>query len=525
MSYSQKDLGSFSPRFVGASINFHKRDEFLHFLALQGVSWAGNVLDPKDDPDPLRLISAGTVHQHEIRHFHDFSLGTLPMDVFRLKATLLLNALPLLQVVLRSGAEVCPSPILDWIEMSDAERDEIEASAQAWPEYAGKRFWRPSAAIEDELTLSPGINKLNGSVGQSGQYMTYMRNLSRNIRSFQAGALQRKPGSFPISLRYLHEFSALNVQTWAAFDTYGETAASDFFQLACLESPSQISQIFCYALMMTSAQTEKEVRRIWDTWQSGGTLVVDPSAINWGKFGGLVTWAMFGDRIAEGTRGCPVVRFLNVLESAGQSGRPIEGSLDEGDGFFYRFDFDASDYVFTENIARGMQRLELTQERCAEMARLEVDSWQADALKYLNPVLQGLWMSRQQLWDLIGFEPMAYCEPLTYVQNLVDMPQCPLRINLRQADFGYEVHDNPLNNMQPLLATTENGVRTFRDFVIPRTAENQTIPGDDAIRLKSWFDLMTLFFEPQNIDAEENKELQEFVREEYGAKIWFLPFH
>lgn len=126
--FYQDDYGGFSPLFPGVTIRIASQaawDEFVSFLTSDTLPG-----DRKEPPGPIFMRS---VMEHEIRHYHDFLLGSYNGMLFRSRLEAVQNATEALHRIADLPGGILPLPLTHWITLSEAER---EAQLDEWAQFS-----------------------------------------------------------------------------------------------------------------------------------------------------------------------------------------------------------------------------------------------------------------------------------------------------------------------------------------------------------------------------------------------------
>lgn len=127
--FYQDDYGGFSPLFPGVTIRIASQaawDEFISFLTSDTL--------PGDRQEPPGPIFMRSVVEHEIRHYHDFLLGSYNGMLFRCRLEAVQNATEALHRIAELPGEILPLPLTRWITLSDEER---KAQLDEWAQFSG----------------------------------------------------------------------------------------------------------------------------------------------------------------------------------------------------------------------------------------------------------------------------------------------------------------------------------------------------------------------------------------------------
>ncbi|MDQ3187224.1 MAG: hypothetical protein M3Q16_12375, partial [Pseudomonadota bacterium] len=126
-SFYQDDFGGFNPRFAGVTIRIESQaayDEFVSFLTSPASgAFHGN------KEEFLGPILIRSVMEHEIRHYHDFLLGSYNGMLFRARLQAIMNGIEALHAAKELPGEVFPVPLSTWLSWPVEVRD---ARLQEW---------------------------------------------------------------------------------------------------------------------------------------------------------------------------------------------------------------------------------------------------------------------------------------------------------------------------------------------------------------------------------------------------------
>ena len=126
--FYQDDFGGFNPRFGGVTIRIASQaayDEFVSFLTSETL--------PGDKEEPLGPILMRSVMEHELRHYHDFLLGSYNGMLFRGRLEAVLNGIKALRAVKELPGDVFPLPLSGWMTLTTQER---EARLEEWAAFS-----------------------------------------------------------------------------------------------------------------------------------------------------------------------------------------------------------------------------------------------------------------------------------------------------------------------------------------------------------------------------------------------------
>ena len=117
-SFYQDDFGGFNPRFGGVTIRIASQgayDEFVSFLTSDTL--------PGDKEEPFGPILMRSVMEHELRHYHDFLLGSYNGMLFRSRLQAVMNGIKALRAVKELPGDVFPLPLSKRMTLTAHERD------------------------------------------------------------------------------------------------------------------------------------------------------------------------------------------------------------------------------------------------------------------------------------------------------------------------------------------------------------------------------------------------------------------
>ncbi|MGH8762509.1 MAG: hypothetical protein ACREUR_04675 [Nitrosospira sp.] len=318
--FYQDDFGGFNPRFAGVTIRIASQaayDEFVSFLTTSPL--------PGDREEPLGPILMRSVMEHEIRHYHDFLLGSYNGILFRTRLQALLNGIEALHAAKELPGEVFPLPLGTWMTLPVEER---EARLEEWAAFSrdGKRCTAiPVPAVSREALLQPSETGLY--VTEDGDPATVFalaaEYAARGYARIQAVAQEARPGTQRrtqtaeagetmqspahrnlINPANIQEVLALTVQLGAIWQAQGEQQArvfARFFLGECdLPSARLWRLLLDVSLRWTSGVTGHE-----DEWEKAFAASFQVMAIG--------TWTLLGSYVREGEAASPAARLVRLL--------------------------------------------------------------------------------------------------------------------------------------------------------------------------------------------------------------------
>lgn len=313
--FYQDDFGGFSPLFPGVTIRIASQaayDEFVSFLT-------SDVL-PRDRKEPPEPIFMRSVVEHEIRHYHDFLLGSYNGMLFRSRLEAVLNATEALHRIADLPGEVLPLPLGRWMTLSV---DERTAQLEEWAQFSadGRRpvpvgvpFMTADALLEQQ---EPGLYAME-DMGDRGD-----REDEDAEKTFSVPAVLAARGYARLqelmhgdASRYRHlinpahiqEVLALTVQLGAVLQAQGEQQARTFVDFA-LNDPGLPAGRLWHLLLGMSAKWIPGVPVREDEF--GVVLAASFQVMAIG------TWTLLGAYTREGGAASPAERLKMLMVHLG----------------------------------------------------------------------------------------------------------------------------------------------------------------------------------------------------------------
>jgi len=309
-SFYQDDFGGFNPRFPGVTIRIASQaayDEFVSFL----LSPASAGL-PGDEGVSLGPILMRSVMEHEIRHYHDFLLGSYSGMLFRSRLQAVLNGVKALRAAKELPGEVFPLPLSGWMTLTAEERS---VRVKEWAEFsvAGKDLAPiPVPIVPKEALLHPLETKIHalednepGAVfSLAAEYA--VRGYARIQEAVEgAGSASDPTYRGLMTPANIQEVLASNVQLHAILQAQGEQQARAFVRRFLTGSnlpPGRLWRLLAdvsFRWVPADVKHEDELER---------TLAASFQVMTIG------TWALLGCHIREGDAASPGVRLTNLLK-------------------------------------------------------------------------------------------------------------------------------------------------------------------------------------------------------------------
>ena len=309
-SFYQDDFGGFNPRFPGVTIRIASQaayDEFVSFLS----SPASGRL-PQNNEEPIGPILMRSVMEHEIRHYHDFLLGSYSGMLFRSRLQAVLNGIKALRAVKELPGDVFPLPLSGWMTLTAEERN---VRLEEWAEFSigGKNLVAiPVPIVPKEALLRPhetGIQAI-GDDDPAGVFSLAMEYAARGyarIQEMVKGAGDSGDSAFRrlITPANIQEVLASNVQLHAILQAQGEQQARAFVRRFLTGShlpPGRLWRLLAdvsLRWMLATVEYEDELER---------TLAASFQVMTIG------TWTLLGCHSKEGDAASPGVRLTNLLK-------------------------------------------------------------------------------------------------------------------------------------------------------------------------------------------------------------------
>lgn len=260
--------------------------------------------------DAVGYLAAGSAHEHERRHFHDWFLSPYTAAINAMRVEVSLNYAQLRPVVFAKGTTVVPVPLPRWLRKTTNEQAEL---VRMWEGLLGEtvQVRVPDLSFPGVLPAIEAIERRYGSIG---------------LLFSPLGGL---PG---LSAAIVFEASATLIQTQAIHDSFGETA-SNRFALEMTDPANRTPYGYVLAPMAR--------------WLKPGELLENDTLST------LITWCLLGNENVDKDNSNPIVRVLRVYNYLDKHGFPPLGTS-------ARMIFDALDKAsgsvpYAELLARSVQ--------------------------------------------------------------------------------------------------------------------------------------------------------------------------
>jgi hypothetical protein len=306
-NFYQDDFGGFNPRFGGVTIRIASQaayDEFLSFLTSDTL--------PGDKEEPLGPILMRSVMEHELRHYHDFLLGSYNGMLFRSRLQAVMNGIKALRAVKELPGDVFPLPLGKWMTLTAHERD---ARLEEWTAFSidGKKpVVIPVPIVPKEELLrrrETGIHAIDDD-DPAAVFSLAAEYAARGYAGIQEAAEGTHGSNAPIYVHLLtpaniQEVLALNVQLRAIVRGQGEQQARAFVRF------------FLTSGTLPPARLWRLLLDVSLRWQGGaaepGDELERPLAASL-QVMMIGTWTLLGSHITEGESASPAARLTNLLK-------------------------------------------------------------------------------------------------------------------------------------------------------------------------------------------------------------------
>lgn len=304
--FYQDDFGGFNPRFGGVTIRIASQaayDEFVSFLTSETL--------PGDKEEPLGPILMRSVMEHELRHYHDFLLGSYNGMLFRGRLEAVLNGIKALRAVKELPGDVFPLPLSGWMPLTTQER---EARLEEWAAFSddGKTpvvILVPIVSREELLRPRDAAVHVIEDDNPAAAFSLAAEYAVRGYAGIHEAAEGMKGSNAPAYLHLLtpaniQEVLALNVQLHAIYRGQGEQQArafAGFFLTGSTLPPARLWGLLLDASLRCQggeAEHEDELER-----PLAGSFQVMT----------IGTWTLLGSH-AEGESASPTARLTNLLK-------------------------------------------------------------------------------------------------------------------------------------------------------------------------------------------------------------------
>ncbi|MBA2660534.1 MAG: hypothetical protein H0U72_13645 [Nitrosospira sp.] len=333
-SFYQDDFGGFNPRFGGVTIRIASQaayDEFVSFLTSETL--------PGNKEEPLGPILMRSVMEHELRHYHDFLLGSYNAMLFRSRLQAVLNGIKALRAVKELPGDVFPLPLSRWMTLTAEERD---ALLEEWAAFSigGKApVVVPVPIVPEEELLRPRDPESHAIEDDdpAAAFSLAAEYAVRGYAGIPVAAEGTKGSNVPAYLHLLtpaniQEVLALNVQLRAIFRAQGEKQArafARFFLNGSTLPPARLWRLLLDAsLRWQSGEAEGE-----DDDELERLLAASFQVMTIG------TWTLLGSHITEDGSASPAARLTNLLKHLLMDRAEVNTAQDSAPGVSATWDY------------------------------------------------------------------------------------------------------------------------------------------------------------------------------------------
>lgn len=333
-SFFQDDFGGFSPRFAGVTIRITSQAAYDEFVSFLTSSSSGAF--PGDKEEPLGPILMRSVMEHEIRHYHDFLLGSYNGMLFRARLQAILNGIEALHAAKELPGEVFPLPLSTWMALSLEAREARLAEWAAFSSDGKKPTAIPVPIVSKDMLLQPreaGLYAIDDSdptavfsvaaeyaargyarireVAQDTQHGTHIVQAGEGIRSPDHRDL--------ITPANIQEVLALTVQLGAIWQAQGEPQARAFARFFLSECNLPFARLW-RLLLDVSLRWTPDITGHEDELEKASAASFQVMAIG--------TWALLGSHIREGEAASPAARLMRLISHLLADNAEVNTALD-----------------------------------------------------------------------------------------------------------------------------------------------------------------------------------------------------
>jgi hypothetical protein len=233
--------------------------------------------------DAVGYLAAGSAHEHERRHFHDWLLSPYTAAINTIRVEVSLNYARLRPFIYGTGTTVVPVPLPRWLRKTASEQAEL---IQMWQGLLGETIHvrLPDLSAPGVLPAIEAIERRYGSIG---------------------GLFQPLGGLPGLNAATVFEASAILIQIQAIHDIWGETAGTRF----AVEMTNPANQTpYAYVIAPMTC------------WLKPGEAFENDILL------AFVTWSLLGCSNADRENANPLVRILHVYHYLEKHGFPLLGT-------------------------------------------------------------------------------------------------------------------------------------------------------------------------------------------------------
>lgn len=307
--FYQNDFGGFNPRFAGVTIRIASQAAYDEFLSFLRSPTHGGL--PGDKEESLGPILIRSVMEHEIRHYHDFLLGSYNGMLFRNRLQAVLNGIKALRAVKELPGNVFPVPLNGWMMLSAEER---ESQLEEWAAF-GVNGEKPSVIpvpiISKEALLAPresGVQAI-GDDNPAVVFALAAGNAAHGYARIQALVQGMEDSALSeyrrlITPANIQEVLALTVQLGAIWQAQGEQQARMFARFFLGQSDLPFARLWQFLLDL-SLRGMPDITGHED--ELGKAFAASFKVMTIG------TWTLLGSHSKEGESASPAERLINLL--------------------------------------------------------------------------------------------------------------------------------------------------------------------------------------------------------------------
>lgn len=447
--FYQDDFGGFNPRFAGVTIRIASQvayNEFVTFLTSGAL--------PGDKEELLGPILMRSVIEHEIRHYHDFLLGSCNGVLFRARLQAILNGIEALHKVKELPGDVVPLPLSTWMVLPAEER---EAQLNEWAGLSadGKKPTPiPVPILSKEALLQPGEAGLY-AMDDDDPIITFSLAAAlaaggyERIQEIVQGAQgSGAPGyGRPINVAHIQEVLALTVQLGAILQAQGERQARVFVRF-CLHDPDfPVGRFWRFLLDLSVQGTPGIAGHEVDEFEMVLAASFQVMAIG--------TWTLLGNSVAEGEAASPserlakLIKHLHVDSAAENAAIDVAATWDYWDRTLGLNPWRASLKASLDWASRGVDFYE-------SAYKMSAPGWRKDVHAILHNMMKAYADDQRMLIERVLEQP----EDLVSVSSYLGLPSGTLPmplLRLQMDNSALELDSLNQEILEPVMAVDLDG--------------------------------------------------------------------
>ncbi|CAN7678571.1 hypothetical protein LJR090_001794 [Bosea sp. LjRoot90] len=506
-----ESYGGFTPTLPAIDIRLGSAEHFDHFH----LAWSGlgrRQLLPRDATNRFALMSIGTVVEHELRHFHDYLLNRDLLLTSWLRRRMSINAMPVISRILRSSdLDLIPFPLLDWAGLSGPKRKTLQDELRSMYPKNQQRFWSPRTIRRRAQVPRSRVMRRSESAAEAAEQE---RLVLEGVRADREAIAPLRHGPDPTPLdqyrftpRFAFEFSALNAQLQAIFQTYGINEGFEF-AAGLSEDGSMFARFFTGMLEFFGSR--------------GGSSAFEGENVDFPAMNAVAFWIMCGCS-ADGLKGSPSTRLSTLIEAARDGWDDVfpagAGPVD----LLRRFDHKVGVLPYVESLEATQEELDGHVQAARQF--YAIDPAQAGSQLRSVDAFATVLGCRRDLVSRVLSDPSGYLDPLRWMKDLTVWPQCPVHLRFIDSRLGvakerFEAYPpgtmfNVTTNLSDDKADEWVG-DVFMESFFPSRSRLDLKPVVDHFHIASLFDVLV---EPEQVSARDENKIRHFVRERYGKEL------